>query len=55
MGHLADDMIDGSSCSYCGVYFEHPDGGIYTHGYPVACWDCHDEDSDIPKSNVRDF
>lgn len=34
MGQIADDMIDGTSCSWCGVYFEG------THGYPVLCNDC---------------
>lgn len=39
MGELADDMIEGASCSWCGVYFEG------THGYPVVCKDCAEGES----------
>jgi len=35
MGEIAEDMVDGQSCSWCGVYFEH------SHGYPVICVDCY--------------
>ena len=31
---LAGDILDGFSCSYCGVCFEKK------HGYPVLCKDC---------------
>ena len=34
MGDVADDVIEGLACSWCGVYFE-----AY-HGYPVLCNDC---------------
>lgn len=34
MGEMADDMIDGSSCSWCGVYF------VQEHGFPVVCRGC---------------
>lgn len=34
---MADDIIDGLSCSWCGVYFEQG------HGYPVACKSCWKE------------
>jgi hypothetical protein len=34
MGQLADDIVDGRSCSECGIYFEK------AHGYPVLCTDC---------------
>lgn len=35
MGEIADDMIDGYACSWCGIYF---DG---EHGYPVVCSSCY--------------
>jgi len=41
MGQLADDMVNGLSCSECGVYFEK------AHGYPVLCSDCYIND-DLP-------
>ena len=34
MGEIADDMLDGFMCSWCGVYF------VEEHGYPVACDSC---------------
>jgi hypothetical protein len=34
MGEIAEDMIDGASCSMCGIYFERE------HGYPVLCKGC---------------
>jgi hypothetical protein len=37
MGEIANDMIDGSSCSWCGCYFEEE------HGYPVVCKECFDD------------
>jgi len=55
MGEIAEDMLDGSCCSLCGQYFEHPKGGIYVHEYPVACWDCYEADYGYPKADVQTF
>ena len=58
MGEVADDMIDGSSCSLCGCYFKDPDSKedkLYTHGYPVACKDCHEPDCGYPEAIVDTF
>lgn len=58
MGEMAEDMIDGSACSECGCYFKHPnEHAIYTHGYPVLCWDCYDEEDEpeLPKADVSTF
>ena len=58
MGEIAEDMLDGSMCSFCGVYFEQPEtDGIYVHGYPVACDDCWDEDCGCQKQddNISTF
>lgn len=38
MGEIANDMIEGFSCSWCGIYFEGP------HGYPVLCKECYHRD-----------
>lgn len=35
MGEVANDMIEGFACSWCGVYFKSE------HGYPVLCRDCY--------------
>lgn len=41
MGDIADDMIEGRSCSQCGAFFHDPNTGeIYEHGYPVVCYIC---------------
>ena len=35
MGEIADDMINGNSCSWYGIYFRE------AHGYPVLCQSCY--------------
>lgn len=52
MGQIAEDMIDGTSCSSCGVFFRDPNDkkAAYTHGYPVLCWDCW---KDLPKKDRK--
>jgi len=40
MGELADDMIDGTACELCGMYFVDKNEDLYTHGHPAICWDC---------------
>ena len=56
MGEIAEDMIDGSCCSLCGQYFEHPEkDGIYVHDFPVACSECWDEDCGYECSHVDTF
>lgn len=35
MGEMADDMVNGASCSLCGIYFQEE------HGYPVICKSCY--------------
>ena len=42
MGQIAEDMIDGTTCSLCGQYFVDPDDDskLFTHGYPVLCKQC---------------
>jgi len=54
MGEIADDMIDGTSCSLCGYYFIDPkdDNKTYTHGYPVVCHECW---SDLTKNEKKQY
>ena len=41
MGQMADDIVEGTTCTLCGMFFENTETDeIYTHGYPVVCWDC---------------
>lgn len=41
MSEVAEDIIDGSCCSECGMYFRNNhDKDVYTHGYPVLCISC---------------
>lgn len=49
MGEIADDMIDGLSCSLCGIYF------VEEHGYPVVCTDCWDEDCGYGKATEEEL
>ncbi len=34
MGEIANGIIDGLACSWCGIYFEKE------HGFPVICRSC---------------
>lgn len=45
MGEISEDMLDGTCCSLCGCYFikNKNDEYLYTHGYPVVCWDCYND------------
>ena len=36
MGEIADMIIEGGMCEWCGVVFRE------NHNYPVLCWDCWD-------------
>ena len=47
MGEIADDMIDGTSCSLCSQYFEE------SHGYPVACKGCWEPDCGYDKATYK--
>lgn len=57
MGEIADDMIDGTSCSLCGCYFKDPkkEGFAFTHGYPVYCRDCWEPDCGHGKAEVNTY
>jgi hypothetical protein len=44
MGEIAEDMTDGTCCQLCGGYFKgKTENELYSHGYPVVCWDCWQE------------
>lgn len=48
MGEVAEDMRDGTCCSWCGVSFLDPEGDkLFAHGYPVICDSCNNEDAEI--------
>ena len=47
MGEIADDMINGASCSHCGIYFEEE------HGYPVLCKDCYDSETKEERAGIQ--
>lgn len=42
MGQNAEDILDGTCCDICGAYFKDKtkEDTLYTHEYPVTCWDC---------------
>lgn len=49
MGEIADSMIEGETCSFCGVMFENP------HGYPIACQSCWDKDCGVQKATENEL
>ena len=55
MSEIAEDMLDGSCCSICGQYFQHPKDkdAIYTHDYPVACKECWEPKCGYQKADVK--
>ncbi|HUS89756.1 MAG TPA: hypothetical protein VMW91_10450 [Desulfosporosinus sp.] len=46
MGQIAEDMIDGTCCQWCGMYFDDGSDNLPTHGYPVVCKECGKDYSD---------
>ena len=40
MGEIANDIITGFMCSWCGTMFEEE------HGYPIVCEDCGEDKTD---------
>jgi len=46
VGEIADDMVSGRSCSWCGIYFEKE------HGYPVLCQSCYQDWRKESKDNT---
>lgn len=56
MGQIAEDMLDGTTCSECGGFFidpKKPDTHCYTHGYPVLCRECFDGKYNMSKVKDR--
>ena len=54
MGETANNIINGSCCVLCGQYFHKFDCiGTYSHGYPVACYECYTKDCGYPKAVVK--
>lgn len=47
MGQIANDIVSGFQCSWCGVCFENE------HGYPVACKDCWREAMKNPQNRKK--
>ncbi len=38
MGEIADDIVNGACCQYCGIYF------LEAYGYPTPCQGCRDDE-----------
>lgn len=57
MGDIANDMIIGLCCSWCGIYFREE------NGYPVLCFRCHRQQGKehvrkkdrVPQSRVKEL
>jgi hypothetical protein len=51
MGEVADDMLDGTCCQFCGVYhpeiFEGDSSKFFIpQGFPWTCNECEEDDND---------
>lgn len=41
MGEIAEDIMDGTRCDVCGLFFfKKGTEDLYTHEYPATCNDC---------------
>jgi hypothetical protein len=45
VGGITEDVVEGLSCSGCGIYF------VVAHGYPVLCEDCWKDIPEVEKSS----
>ncbi len=53
MGQMAEDITDGTGCSLCGNYFQGDEcDELYSHGYPVICWECWE---DLPSQQRKNY
>lgn len=48
MGEIAEMMLEGILCQYCGVYLNVDEGC----GFPMSCEDCADEETHIKKPKI---
>jgi len=51
---IAENMLDGSQCSHCCVFFKE------AHGHPVLCHDCYDhetkeERAGLLRASIKEF
>jgi hypothetical protein len=58
MGEIADDMMNGASCSHCGVYFviKGKDGSVKAapeQGHPVLCHSCYDSETPEERAGIQ--
>lgn len=55
MGEHADDMVEGTVCSDCGMFFRDPmkHDHVYTHGFPVICRDCWNDYTPAERAQAR--
>lgn len=49
---ISEDIMDGSCCQFCTLYFKSKDGNILSHGHPVVCRDCW---RDLKKSEKKRY
>jgi len=48
MGEIAEAMLDGTLCQYCGVYLEN------SHGpFPQSCPDCAEQEKEARKQQKK--
>lgn len=50
MGEIADMMLDGTMCQYCGVYLHEGEDGA---GYPQSCDSCNEDGKPRRKKNAN--
>lgn len=55
MGEIADSMINGEMCRYCGTYLHCKKNIICEYGFEVCCSECDDGSEDFVHCNEKGF
>jgi hypothetical protein len=53
MGEIADAMINGEMCRYCGTYLHDQENIICEYGFEVSCEECAGKDDQFVHCNEQ--
>lgn len=53
MGEIADSMINGEICRYCGIYLHDNDNFICEYGFEVSCHECAEDGDQFVHDNKQ--
>lgn len=53
MGEIAESIINGEMCRYCGIYLHDKDNFICEYGYEVSCEECAEDEEQFVHCNEQ--